>query len=388
MTDIIDFDAVISRFGTHSSKYDNNLLYLGTNDVIPLSVADMDFAAPPEVMQALLHRAAHPIYSYTIYPESLYQVFIDWIYKRHGWKIERDWIVLSAGIVPALFVSILSYTKEGEGVIIQPPVYQPFFQAVNTNNRKLIENPLVLINGRYQIDFEHLEQCAQQAKLLLLCSPHNPVGRVFSVDELQRILAIAEKYDLIVFSDEIHADLLFAPHRHYPLGQFNTERVLTAFAPSKTFNIAGMNLSALVIPNPVHRKAIQQVFDSVHIGSANPFSITAFEAAYEYGEPWLEQLLVYLTANKNFVIEFLNKEIPAIKTIQPEGTFLLWLDCRELGMSDTELKDFFVYKAKCGIIPGTVFGDNGSGFVRLNIAAPKSIIDLVLRQIKLAIETL
>ncbi|MFZ2724755.1 MAG: PatB family C-S lyase [Methylococcaceae bacterium] len=388
MNTVIDFDIVISRFGTHASKYDNNLLYLGTNDVIPLSVADMDFAAPPQVMEALLQRAAHPIYGYTIYPESLYQVFIDWIQKRHGWTIKREWIVLSAGIVPALFCSVLAYTQQGDGVIIQPPVYQPFFDAIKTNNRQLIENPLVLNNGRYEIDFEHLEACAKKARLLLLCSPHNPVGRVFNQEELAHVLDIAQRHDLIVFSDEIHADLLFAPHKHYPLGQFDTERVLTAFAPSKTFNIAGMNLSALIIPNETHRKAIQQVFDSVHIGSANPFSITAFEAAYQYGEPWLEQLLSYLTANKNLVAEFLKKETPQIQLIEPEGTFLLWLDCKALGLTDAQLKDFFVYKAKCGIIPGLVFGRNGSGFVRLNIAAPRSIIELVLRQIKVAMNSL
>lgn len=388
MNTVIDFDIVISRFGTHASKYDNNLLYLGTNDVIPLSVADMDFAAPPQVMEALLQRAAHPIYGYSIYPESLYQVFIDWIQKRHAWTIQREWIVLSAGIVPALFCSVLAYTQQNDSVIIQPPVYQPFFDAIKTNNRQLIENPLVLNNGRYEIDFEHLEECAKKARLLLLCSPHNPVGRVFNQDELARVLDIAQRHDLIVFSDEIHADLLFAPHKHYPLGQFDTERVLTAFAPSKTFNIAGMNLSALIIPNETHRKAIQQVFDSVHIGSANPFSITAFEAAYQYGEPWLEQLLSYLTANKNLVAEFLKKEIPQIQLIEPEGTFLLWLDCKALGLTDAQLKDFFVYKAKCGIIPGLVFGRNGSGFVRLNIAAPRSIIELVLRQIKVAMNSL
>lgn len=388
MNTAINFDTVISRFGTHASKYDNNIVYLGTNDLIPLSVADMDFAAPPEVMAALLNRAAHPIYGYTLYPESIYQVFIDWIKQRHGWTIQRDWIVLSAGIVPALFASVLAYTQKNEGVIIQPPVYQPFFQAVKSNNRRLIENPLILNNGHYEIDFEQLEQCAQQAVLLLLCSPHNPVGRVFTQDELHRVLTIAERYNLLVFSDEIHADLIYSPHVHHPLGTLNTERVLTAFAPSKTFNIAGMNLSALVIANESHRKAIQQVFDSVHIGAANPFSITAFEAAYQYGEPWLIQLLSYLTANKNAVIEFLHKEIPTIQAIAPEGTFLMWLDCRALALNDTELKDFFVYKAKCGIIPGVVFGNNGSGFVRLNIAAPRTIIDIVLRQIKLAVAML
>lgn len=385
MNTIIDFDQEISRAGTHSSKYENRFLYLGSQDALPLTVADMDFAAPPAVTAALLERAAHPIYGYSVYPESLYESLMMWLKKRHEWEVQREWIVLTPGIVPALFAAVAAYTEADQGVIIQPPVYQPFFQAVNTHKRQLLENPLRLTQARYYIDFEHLEQCARLAGLLLLCSPHNPVGRVFSTKELNTVLEIAERHKLIVFSDEIHADLLYSGYQHTPLGKLNPERVITAFAPSKTFNIPGMNLSALVIPDKKLRAAIQRVFESLHIGEANPFSTTAFEAAYRHGEDWLNQLLVYIYDSKNFIAKFLQNEIPAIKLIEPEATFLLWLDCRELGLNDMELKHLFVHKAKCGIIPGTVFGSVGSGFVRMNIAAPRRIIALALEQIKAAI---
>jgi cystathionine beta-lyase len=381
----IDFDLEISRIDTHASKYENRLQYLGNNEVLPLTVADMDFAAPPLVVAALMERAAHPVYGYSVYPESLYESLLEWLQKRHKWEVQREWILLTPGVVPALFAAVAAYTNADDGVIIQPPVYQPFFHAAETHQRKLLENPLQLFNARYSIDFEHLEQCASQARLLFLCSPHNPVGRVFSPQELNKVLEIAERHDLIVFSDEIHSDLLFPGFVHTPLGALNTGRVITAVAPSKTFNIPGLNLAALVIPNQTHREAIKAVFDSLHIGSANPFSVAAFEAAYRHGEDWLNQLLVYIKDSKNLVASFLQQQIPLIKLIEPEATFLLWLDCRDLRLNDTRLKHFFVEQAKCGIIPGTVFGVVGSGFVRMNIAVPRHILAMALERIKVAV---
>lgn len=385
MNSQINFDQVIPRTGTHSSKLENLKFYLGSDDVLPLTVADMDFAAPPAVTAALMERAQHPIYGYTVYPESLYEALMAWIKKRYGWEIQREWIVLSPGIVPALFASVMAYTKPEQAVIIQPPVYQPFFHAVETHQRKLVLNPLRLTEGRYEIDFDHLEQCASNARLLLFCSPQNPTGRVFTADELERVLAIAERHDLIIFSDEIHADLLYPNHHHTPMGKLNTERVITGFAPSKTFNIPGLNLSALIIPNTQHRAALQQVFDSLHVGAANPFSIAAFEAAYRHGEDWLTQLLDYLNDSKNYAADFLETQVPGIKLIEPEGTFLLWLDCRDLGLDDAALKDLFVHKAKCGMVPGPVFGEAGRGFVRLNIAVPGLVLVLAMEQIKAAV---
>lgn len=250
----------------------------------------------------------------------------------------------------------------------------------------LVQNPLVLQNNRYVIDFDHLEQCVQEtgARLLLFCSPHNPVGRVWSPDELNQLLQIAEKQDLIIFSDEIHADLIYPEHKHTVLATLtgSEDRVMTAMAPSKTFNIPGLNLSTLIVPDKKLRKAITDVFNTWHISASNPFSVIAFETAYRQGEAWLEALLVYLRDTRDYVQDFLNNYLPQIKLIPSEGTYLLWLDCRALNMSDAELKHFFIHDAGVGMSPGILFGEQGSGFVRLNIGAPRETIRQVLNNIR------
>lgn len=379
-----DFDQEINREGSNSVKYDGRQAMFGKSDVIPVWVADMDFAAPPTVTQALIERAAHPIYGYTLFPDSLYQALIDWMQRRHGWTIQRDWIVMCPGVVPSINAAVMAFTQPGEAVIVQPPVYFPFFSAVTETGRKLIRNPLHLENGRYTIDFDHLEQCAKDAHLLLLCSPHNPVGRVWQPSELGRLLEIAEKHDLIIFSDEIHADLIYPGNRHHALGAFpgHNANIITAVAPSKTFNIPGLNLSALIIPDKSTRNAITQVFNTLHVSASNPFSITAFEAAYCEGEAWLEALLIYLRDTRDSVATFLAQYLPEIKVIQAEGTYLLWLDCRAMRMTDAQLKQFFVGKAGVGMSPGTLFGTEGSGFMRLNIGAPRRTILEVLARIR------
>ena len=378
-----DFDRVIARDNTCSVKHDGRAAYFGTENVLPLWVADMDFAAPEAVTRALLDRAAHPVYGYSLYPESLFEALIAWIKKRHGWKVERVWIVMAQGVVPSLFASVLAFTEPGDGVIVQPPVYPPFFSAVTTNGRKLVENPLRLNNGRYSMDLDHLEQCVQNgARLLLLCSPHNPVGRVWSSTELEQVLRIARRYDLTILSDEIHADLVYPGQQHMALAALanDTDRLITALAPSKTFNIPGLGLSCLIVRNPEHRKALQKVFDSLHMGNMNPFSIAAFEAAYRAGEAWLDSLLIYLAGNRDFVADYLVTYLPGIHLVNSEGTYLLWLDCRKLNMSDAELREFFVHEAHVGMNPGTTFGKGGDGFMRLNIASPRSVIlDALLR---------
>lgn len=386
MSDAFDFDREIDRTGTHSVKYDNRLAMFGKADVIPAWVADMDFAAPPAVTQALMERAAHPIYGYTLFPDGLFEALINWMQRRHGWSIERDWIVLCPGVVSSISAAVMAFTQPGEAVIVQPPVYFPFFSAVTQTGRKLIQNPLLLQNGRYTIDFDHLEQCSRQAKLLLLCSPHNPVGRVWQPAELERLLAIAAKHNLIIFSDEIHADLIYPGNRHHTLGAFpqHNTSILTAVAPSKTFNIPGLNLSALIIPDKSIRNAVTQVFTSFHVNASNPFSITAFEAAYREGEAWLEALRIYLRDTRDAVESFLSKYLPEIKVIKAEGTYLLWLDCRAMNLTDTQLKHFFIHEAGVGMNPGVQFGKEGSGFMRLNIGASRKTVLRVLEKIKLA----
>jgi cystathionine beta-lyase len=383
----MDFDQAVPRKGTNSVKHDGRAAYFGTADVLPLWVADMDFASPEAVTRALQERAAHPVYGYTLYPESAYDALIVWLKKRHDWEVQREWIIMAPGVVPSLFASVMAFAKEGEGVIVQPPVYFPFFSAVTTNHRRVIENPLRLAGDRYEIDFKHLEQCAADgARLMLFCSPHNPVGRVWSKEELTELLRIARRYDVTILADEIHADLVYPGERHIALATLAEEndKVITTVAPSKTFNIPGLGLSCVIAPNAAHRHAIQQAFDILHVGNTNPFSIAAFEAAYRGGEAWLDSLLVYLQGNRDFVYDYVAQHLPVIKVIQAQGTYLLWLDCRGLGLNDVKLRDFFVREAKVGMNPGIGFGKNGSGFMRLNIASPRHILAEALGRIRKA----
>ncbi|SET01748.1 cystathione beta-lyase [Nitrosomonas marina] len=380
------FDRNIDRTGTGSTKYDGRGAMFGQPDVIPAWVADMDFAAPPAVTQALIERAGHPIYGYTLFSDSLYQAAIDWMQRRHGWAIERDWIVMCPGVVPSLNAAVMTFTQPGESVIIQPPVYFPFFSAVTRAGRKLIENPLKFERGHYTFDFDHLEYCAQKAKLLLLCSPHNPVGRVWTSQELARLLQIAEKHDLMILSDEIHADLVYPECRHTVLATLpgSERRVITAMAPSKTFNIPGLNLSMLIIPDQTIRKAVVSIFETWHVSASNPFSNVAFEIAYREGDEWLDALRDYLGKTRDCVTAFLDRHLSDIRLTPSEGTYLLWLDCKAMKMTDASLKQFFIAQAGVGLSPGILFGKQGSGFMRLNIGASRKIVTQILENIRAA----
>jgi cystathionine beta-lyase len=381
----INFDQPISRENTDSVKFDGRQQYFGTTDVSPLWVADMDFAVPECVTRALQERISHPVFGYTLYPDSIYQSIIDWFQRRHQWTIEREWILFAPGVVPSLFAAAKAFAKEGEGVIVQSPVYFPFFSAVTTNHRKLINNPLREVNGRYEIDFEHLEYCAQQgARLLMLCTPHNPVGRVWNEAELQQVLHIARRYDLTILSDDIHCDLIYSGVKHTMLGRLAQpgDKIITTIAPNKTFNIPGLGLSALIIPDAAQRNAMKHMFESLHVGNHNPLSITAFEAAYRDGDQWLDALMPYLETTRDFAADFIAQEIPQIKLIKPEATYLLWLDCRALEMNDARLRDFFVRECKVGMNPGTVFGEGGSGFMRMNIGTRKALVNQALVNIQ------
>ncbi len=382
----IDFDKIIDRTGSASVKYDARKAVFGTDDVIPLWVADMDFAAPPAVTEALEQRAKHPVYGYTLYPESLFESIQDWFKRRHNWIIPRKSIVMCPGVVPSMHAAIMALSEVGDKVIVQPPVYPPFFSAVTETDRELVLNPLTLKQGIYQIDFEHLEHCAKEAKLLLLCSPHNPVGRVWQETELEKILDIARRYQLTIISDEIHADLIYPAYKHIPLATLADDvTIVTAVSPSKTFNIPGLGLSCLIVDNAQQRKAINAVFERLHINACNPFSITAFEAAYRGGEVWLDELMIYLDETRQQVNDFIDEYLPKIKLIPSQGSYLLWLDCRSMGLNDGALKQFFVNDAKVGLNLGISFGEGGSGFMRLNIAAPRTTIMQALNNIKRAL---
>jgi len=384
------FDQPLSRENTCSVKFDARKAVFGREDVVPVWVADMDFAAPEAVTEALKRRAEHPVYGYTLFPESLYQSMIDWFRQRHGWEIRREWILMAPGVVPSLHAACLAYSGPGEGVIIQPPVYPPFFSSVKLTGRRVVENPLIADRTedgeiRYTMDLEHLEACAARPenRVLMLCSPHNPVGRVWSEQELRAVLDIARRHDLVVLSDEIHCDLVFpdAP-RHVMLATLAQpdDALVTAVAPSKSFNMPGLGLSALVIPDQSRRQAIKAVFDQMHLPQCNPFSVAGFEAGYREGGPWLDQLMEYLQGNRDYVVDAIDR-LPGITTFAPEGTYLMWLDCRELGLDDAGLKRFFVQDAGVGMNPGISFGGPGSGFMRLNIGCPRQTLVEVLDRI-------
>lgn len=385
------FDQPVQRENTCSVKFDARKAVFGREDVIPLWVADMDFPAPEAVTRALEERARHPVYGYTLFPESLYHSVMAWFEHRHGWAIERDWLLMAPGVVPSLHAAAQAFAGEGEGVIIQPPVYPPFFSSIRKTGRTVIENPLEQVDGRYQMDLEHLEACAARddARVLLLCSPHNPVGRVWSESELREVLAIARRHKLLVLSDEIHCDLTYPDKpAHHVLARLAGEEdaLVTAVAPSKTFNMPGLGLSALVVRDEEHRRALKEVFETMHMNQCNPFSIAAFEAGYRHGESWLGQLMAYLQGNRDYVIDTIRRQLPAIRVTEPEGTYLLWLDCRALEIDDSELKKFFVHQAGIGMNPGITFGEPGSGFMRMNIGCPRSVLETALEQLRRALD--
>ncbi len=382
-----DLDMVIDRTGTASVKLDACKAVFGTEDVIPLWVADMDFAAPQAVSDALTQRAQHPIYGYSLYPETMFTAMQAWFLRRHDWAIKRETIVMCPGVVPSMHAAIMALSEVGDKVIVQPPVYPPFYSAIKETGREILINTLTLTEGHYRIDFERLEQCAASgAKLLLLCSPHNPVGRVWQQDELERVLDIARRYQLTIISDEIHADLIYPDYCHIPLATLADDvAIVTAVSPSKSFNIAGLGLSCLVVNDLHHRKAINAAFERLHISACNPFSITAFEAAYRGGEQWLNDLMVYIDDTRRHVIDYFETNSLNIKVTGSQGTYLLWLDCRAIALNDEELKSFFINKAKVGMNTGISFGEGGSGFMRMNIAAPRAVIIQALENIKKAL---
>ena len=384
-----DFDQPFSRTRTQAVKYDARKAVFGREDVLPLWVADMDLPSPQAVTDALVARAQHPAYGYTLFPDSLYQAQIDWFRHRHGWITERAWLMMAPGVVPSLHAAALAFAGPGEGIIVQPPVYFPFFSAVTQTGRRLIENPLQERDGRWTMDLEHLERCAADgARMLFLCSPHNPVGRVWSREELDAVLAIARRHRLLVVSDEIHCDLVY-PDRpaHTVLATLAgpEDQLMTTVAASKTFNIPGLGLSSVVAPDPAHRAALKREFDRLHMGQCNPFSIAGYEAGYRHGEAWLDELLPYLTANRDFVASFIAERLPEIRLVDPEGTYLLWLDCRALGLADAELKAFLVNEAGLGLSPGAQFGTGGAGHMRMNIGAPRAVLAEALARLETAL---
>ena len=371
------FDEIIDREDTACVKWDLRDKVFGTADVLPMWVADMDFKTPGFISEAIIQRAQHAVYGYSYRTEGYYTSIINWMQSHHGWAIERDWVLFSPGVVPVLFMTTLAYTNPGDKVLIQTPVYPPFYDAVTKNNRQLVFNPLIQVGNRYEIDFNDLDLKLAGTKMMFLSNPHNPVGRVWTKDELLEIGRLCLKHHVVLISDEIHCDLVYNAYKHIPAAGLSPEIAditVTCLASSKTFNTAGLSTSNVVISNPMLRAKLEGVIQSVHVDSGNLFGSIASEAAYTHGNEWHKQLIDYLQGNVNLVRSFLQDKLPQVKLIEPEATYLLWLDFRELGLSQPELVKLMIGKARLGLNDGTAFGTEGTGFMRLNIGCPKSML--------------
>lgn len=369
-----DFDSPVDREGTDCMKWDYLEAFFGRGDLNALWVADMDFKAPPEILEPVISRAEHGVFGYTAKPEGFYEAVINWFEKRYSWTIEKEWIVATPGVVPALNLAIQTFTEPGDGIIIQPPVYFPFEESIRLNGRRTLNNQLLLAENSYSMDMADLEKKAADASMLILCSPHNPVSRVWEKDELQEMERICRENGLLVFSDEIHADIVFKPAVHLPtatVSGYLKNHTIAAYATSKTFNLAGLQLSVNIIPDEELREGFENSIARLHMNMSNIFGITATQAAYAKGGNWLDQLLEYLWENYLAADSYMKEHIPEIRVLKPEGTFLLWLDCRDLDLTDDMLASLFVNKAKLALTNGSMFGPGGSGFMRINIACPR-----------------
>ncbi len=384
-----DFDRPIERKNTESSKWDNVKTLFGHEDVLPLWVADMDFASPQPVVDALIERAKHPIYGYTRTPSGLVPAVVDRMEKRFGWKIDPSWIIFTPDVVAAVNAAVRALSGPGGKVIVQSPAYPPFWSSVTNSKSTSIVNELKLVDGHYEIDFDDLEACfaAPDARAMILCSPHNPVGRVWTRDELLRIGHLASRYKVPVISDEIHGELIFKGKRHFSFGSLGEEfaaNSITSMAPSKTFNLAGLHAAVTIIPDEGLRARFNEARAGV-MGSVGLFGLIGMEAAFRYGDEWLGQALEYIEGNRDYAIDYFRTRIPSIKPVMPEGTYLLWLDCRALGLSPVELRAFFNSKARVGLNDGPSFGQGGEGFQRMNLGCPRNTLTEALRRIEAAV---
>ncbi|NPA36858.1 MAG: putative C-S lyase [Chlorobi bacterium] len=382
-----DFDRIIDRSGTDAYKLELREKTFGKPDVIPLWVADMDFAAPPSVVNAIRERASHPVFGYTVRTERFNNAIINWLKNRHNWEVKSSWLEFSPGVVTGLALTVLAYTEPGDGVIIQPPVYPPFFSVVKDNSRQLAYNTLVNKGGKYEINFNELEELAANPKnkMLILSSPHNPVGRVWTKEELLKIADICLRNDLLIISDEIHSDLALYGNVHIPVASLSDDiagRCVTFMAPSKTFNIAGFSTSYAVCSNRELMIKYKRALNRLHLYSGNLFGGVILESAYEGGAEWLDEMKVYLEKNIDLVYDFVKNRLPFINLIKPEATYLLWLDFRNSGMNQKELKSFLINDANVGLNDGLMFGEEGRGYMRMNIGSPKKIIQNALENIE------
>ena len=386
-----DFDQIVDRAGNRSAKYDERVKKFGTADVIPLWIADMDFRTAQPIIDALKARAEEGLWGYTARPDSYFAAIRGWQKRRNGWDIDPALMSFSLGVVQSLSAAVRLFTPEGGAVLIQTPVYSEFYDMTEAWGRRVVENPFVEKDGRWEMDWADFEAKLAQVDLFLLCNPHNPLGLVWTPDELRRMAELCRKHHVLIFSDEIHSDLIFHGKKHTPLAALSPEiagEVITGISGTKTFNLAGLQASTVVFPDAHKKEVFDHFWQCMDIHRNNAFSLTAMEAAFTGGEEWLEQLLPYLSGNFDFVVDYCAKHIPRIKTYAPDATYLMWLDCRELGLNNQELHDFMIQKAGLGFNDGCSFGRSLTGFMRLNAACPRSVLERAMKQLEAAVKAL
>ena len=386
-----NFDQVIDRNGNRAAKYDERVKKFGTDKVIPLWVADMDFRTAQPIIDAMKRRAEEGIWGYTSRPDSYFDAICSWQERRNGWKIDKNLVSWSLGVVPALSAIVNLFSKPGEKVMIQTPVYSEFYDMAEAWGRTVLESPFVEREGLWTVDWEDFEEKLRQTDLFLLCNPHNPLGLVWTPQELGRMAELCMRHHVVLFSDEIHSDLLFHGKRHTPVATLSPEAaryVITGISGTKTFNLAGLQASTVVFPNVHQKQLFDRFWRRMDIHRNNAFSLTAMEAAFTQGEEWLEQLLPYLSGNFDFVVDYCRNRIPKIRTQAPDATYLMWLDCRGLGLDDDALRDFMIHQAGLGLNEGRSFGRSLSGFMRLNAACPRSVLEQAMGQLEAAVNRL
>jgi cysteine-S-conjugate beta-lyase len=381
-----DFDEIVERRGTDCEKYDQLQKFFGNANAIPLWVADSDFRVPDFITAAIRYRADHEIYAYSYRPDGYYNAIIRWQQQKHDWHIEREMILPTQGVVATLSAIIMAFTNPGEKIIIQPPVYTPFFTCVKDCARTIVENPLKREDGCYSFDFEDLERkIDKDTRLLILCNPHNPVGRVWTKEELLQLGDICLKNNILIISDEIHSDLIFEGYKHVPLPTISDElanNCIVCMAPSKTFNIAGLATSYVIIPNRKIRQQYDHFLHMLHLKSGNLFGNVALEAAYKYGMDWVKQQNEYLEANRDYLLGFIRNKMPKLKMTYAEATYLAWIDFREYGMEESLLNRLLIDRAEVALNKGSIYGKEGEGFFRLNFACPRQVLEEAMTRIE------
>ncbi len=379
-----DFDQVIDRRGTDCVKWDVADRVFKGEDLLPMWIADMDFPTAPAIQEEIVKRVERGVFGYGMMPAAYYDAVISWMRRRHGCEVQKEWISYTAGIVTALNYAVQAVTEPGDEVMVHTPVYHPFYDAVEAQGRVLIKSPLKEDDLYYTIDIEDMERrVTPRTKALLFCSPHNPVGRVWKKEELQQVADFCKRHDLVVIADEIHHDLVYSKHTMFlNVDEEIAQRSIVCTAPSKTFNVAGVQVSNTIIPNEELRKKFKDLLVKAHAYSAHVFAAPTLIGAYDGSEDWLDELVVYLEGNMDLFCETIRKELPMLKVRKPEGTYLAWVDCSGLGLTAEELKSFMVEKCGLALSAGAGFGEEGEQFMRFNLACPRATVEECLRRLK------